>query len=378
VTDELRCAKAAYELRRTNAADELRDAAGAVAGHGTAEAEITDDSVSVGPVTIAFLDADTLRVADYRIEIGCWPSGMLVLTELGRRFDAFAAELRKARDHARVAGLLAHGVAMPAVFSGAILGKGASPAVDCHVYDTHLTFVSTAADPWQLPLGALTTVEAQDDPPAVVLGTADGPTVVGQLARMRDEFLRAVTERRDAQAQLLETLTGVPGFADGLGVERSRVPGFERLVARFTAQDRTECAAALLKAAKGGEPRLGFVQMLDPDAESLQSPEALPEGWASFLLVPVGALAVMEILAGPSAATYVFAAPMADVGRDLQLLHFRRGALALSGKDAEPAPGNPWRLALRRLEPLRRLRAATRARLIHSEGWAEALLRALG
>ena len=369
MTDELRCSKAVYALH---------DAGGAVSTHGMAEAVISDDGLSVGPVTIAFLNADTLRAADYRIEIGCWPAGTLVLTELGRRFDTFAAELRRARDHARVAGLLAHGVVMPVVFSGAILDTGASCPVDCHVYDTHVTFVPTDADPWQLPLGALTAIEARDDPPAVTLGTADGPTVVGQLARMRDEFLRTVTQRRDAQAQLLEVLTGVPGFADGLGIERPRVPGFERLVERFTATDRAECAAALLKVARGGEPRLGFVQMLDPDAESLRSPEALPEHWASFLLVPAGPLSVLEFLSGPSAATYVFAAPMADVNRDLQLLHFRRGALALSGKDAEPVPGNPWRLALRKLEPLLRLRASTRARLIHNEGWADALSRALG
>jgi hypothetical protein len=368
VTDELRRAKAAYELR---------GAVGELTAHGSAQAAITDEGVSVGPVTIAFLDADTLHAADYRIEIGCWPSGTLVLTELGRRFDTFAAELRRTRDHARVAGLLAHGVAMPAVFSGAFLGTGSPHQVDCHVYDTHVTFVPRDADPWQLPLGALTTIEAQDDPPAVALGTADGPTVIGQLARMRDEFHRLVAQRRDAQAQLLVALTGVPGFADGLGIERPRVPGFERLVERFTATDRAECAAALLKAARGGEPRLGFVQLLDHDADSLQSPEALPERWASFLLVPVGPLTGLEILAGPSAATYVFGAPMADVNRDLQLLHFRRSALALSGKDAEPAAGNPWRLALRKLEPLGRLRAATRARLIHGEGWAGALVKAL-
>ena len=135
--------------------------------HGSAQAEITDDGVSVGPVTIAFLDADTLRAADYRIEIGCWPAGTLVLTELGRRFDTFAAELRRARDHARVAGLLAHGTAMPVVFTGAVLGTGAPRPADCHVYDTHVTFVPIDADQWQLPLGALTASEAQDDPPAV-------------------------------------------------------------------------------------------------------------------------------------------------------------------------------------------------------------------
>ena len=130
--------------------------------------------------------------------------------------------------------------------------------------------------------------------------------------------------------------------------------------------------------ARRGEPRLGFVQLLDPDREGVGMPVGMPEDWASFLLVPVGPLVVLEILAGPSAATYVFAGAVQAVNLDLQLLHFRRAALALQGKDAEPHAGNSYRLALRRLEPLRRLRAATRARLVHGEHWAAALAKALG
>jgi len=55
----------------------------------------------VGPVTVSYLDADVLRAADYRIELTLWPAGRLVLSQLGRRFDAFAQELRAARDQAR-------------------------------------------------------------------------------------------------------------------------------------------------------------------------------------------------------------------------------------------------------------------------------------
>ena len=58
-------------------------------------------------------------------------------------------------------------------------------------------------------------------------------------------------------------------------------------------------------------------------------------------------------------------------------MHFRRAPLALTGEQAVPAPGNPHRLALRRLEPLKRLRAGMRARLIHGEGWSAALEGAL-
>jgi len=366
------------ETRRAPAGFALHDAGGAITAQGTAEAVIGDDDLRVGPVTVAFLDADTLRVADYRIELGCWPSGTLALSQFGRRFDTFSEELRRSRSQARVAGLLAHGISMPVVFPAAVLGGGTAGPAECQVFQTHVTIVPMDTDPWQLPLGALTAVEASDDPPAVVLQARDGSrTVVGRLARRRDEFRRAVAERRDAQGQLLTSLTGSTVFADGHGVERIQVPGFDAMVAQRSAPARAECATALLGRARGGEPRLGFVQLIDPDADALEAQSALPEHWASFLLVPVGSLTVLEVLAGPSAATYVFEAPIEAVNHDLQLLHFRRGALALRGPDAELTPQNPCRLALRRLEPLIRLRAAIRARIIHSESWRDVMASAL-
>jgi len=366
------------ETRRAPAAFAFHDAGGAVTARTQAEAVIDDDGVSVDTITVAFLDADTLRAADYRIEIGCWPAGTLVLSQLGRRFATFTAELRRTRHQARVAGLLAHGVALPTVFPGAVLEASVARPVDCQLYDTHLTLVPEDGDPWQVPLGALTAVETTDQPPAVELVTADGRTAIGQLARRRDEFHRAVAERRHAQAKLLHSLTGTAIFADGLGIERPRVARFDALVERWTVPDRAECASTLLRAARGGEPRVGFVQLLDPDAATTQQLPELPEQWASFLLVPVGPLTVLEILAGPGAATYIFEGAIQDVNRDLQLLHFRRAALALRGEDAEPEAGNSYRLALRRLEPLNRLRAATRARLIHGDDWAHGLAKVLG
>jgi hypothetical protein len=366
------------ETRRAPAGFAFFDAAGAITARGSGEAAIGDDGMTIGPVAVEFLDADTLHAEEYEIAIGCWPSGTLKLNQLGRRFDTFTAELRRARNQARVAGLLAHGIDPPLVFPGAILGNSSSMPVDCQVYATHVTFVPIEGDPWQIPHGALTALEAPDEPPTVDFVTAEGRTRVGLLARRRDEFHRTVRARREMQGKLLAGLTGVNGFADGLGVERSRLPQFDRLIERWTVPERAACAEAILKAVTGGEPRIGFVQLLDPDGDLAGTLAELPEGWASFLLAPVGARTVLEILAGPSAATYVFEAPIAAVNRDLQLLHFRRGGLALTGKDGEPAPGNPYRLALRSLAPLQRLRAATRARVIHNEGWSERFAAATG
>jgi hypothetical protein len=162
-------------------------------------------------------------------------------------------------------------------------------------------------------------------------------------------------------------------FTDGQGVARASLEGFEYLLERSCNAERFDGAKALLALAAGGEARLGYVQLLDPDSDPVRARAPLPEHWASFLLVPVGPRVALEILAGPSAATYVFEADIADINRDLQQLHFRRAQLALSDAQAVIMPDNPHRLALRKLEPLKRLRAATRARVIHDAGWGEAI-----
>ena len=262
---------------------------------------------------------------------------------------------------------------MPVAFTGAVLEPPPVRPAEFQVYDTHVTIVPDDGDPYQIPLGALTDTRAQDDPPAVLLATRRDRMLVGQLGRGRDPFLRAMVERRQAQSQLLSKLTGVGCFSDGLAVPRSEVGHFDDLVRRFCAPDRARCAERLLSAVSGGEPRLGFVQLLDPEAESLPGSTALPQPWACFLLVPLGKRVVFEIVAGPAAATYVFEGDPAVVGSYLQAMHARRAPLALSDVEARITPANPNRLALRKLEPLRQLRDATRARLIHNDGWEAAL-----
>jgi hypothetical protein len=285
--------------------------------------------------------------------------------------------MRRCRNAARVAGLGAHGTTMPTAFPGALLGDAAPAKADFQVYDTHVTAVPEAGDPFQVPHGALTRIGVQEDPPGVVLETARGRTVAGQLARQRDAFARLIGEQRDAQATLLEKLTGQRGFADGHGMERPRIAAVDDLLRRFTAPERLDGARTLVAKAAGGEPRLGFVKLLDPEGEAAAPPDAMPEHWASFLLVPIGGLVVLELLAGPKAASYVLSGNIGDVNADLQQLHFRRAALALTDQQAELTPKNEHRLALRKLEPLKRLRAATRGRLIHNDGWAAALEQAL-
>lgn len=347
------------------------DAAGRVVEQGAGVAVVDDERLHIGPLVVAHLDADAVRAADYRLTIDLWPSGQLVVSGLGRRFDTFCRELIQARNRARVAGLLAHGLGAPQIFDGAVLDADRHGRAEIHVYDTHATIVPETGLPWQVPFGALTGVEPIENPAGVVLMEATTRTNLGWLARRRDTFLALVAEQVQAQRRLSSSLTGQAGFADGLGVPRDALLDFDRAIARFTAPARLGHVRDVLAAADA-EPRLGFVKLLDPDEATLEAPTPLPAHWASFVLAPVRGLTVFEIASGPSAATYVFAAGIDAVNRDLQALHFRRAPLALGDQAARLTHDNPLRLALRALEPLRRLRDATRARIVHDDGWAAA------
>jgi hypothetical protein len=363
-------------LRQASAAFTLLDGKGEIVERGEAAAVIDDERLNIGPLAVDFLDAEAVRAADYLIEIDLWPSGRLLVTGLGRRFDTFARALAQARNRARVAGLLAHGLTSPEIFDGAVLDEPNPGRAEVHVYDTHVTIVPAAGLPWQVPFGALTRIDRIETPPGVVLRDAASCTSLGWLARRRDALFDMVSERVYAQRRLLAELAGQDGFADGLGQPRSAVHEFDRSVARFTAAARVDHARAVLAAADA-EPRFGFVKLLDPDDETVEAPTALPDHWASFVLVPARGRTILEILSGPSAATYVFASAIDEVNRHLQLLHFRRAPLALGHEEARLTPDNPLRLALRALEPLRQLRGRMTARVVHTEGWAAAFRAAI-
>jgi len=361
---------------------EHRQASPAWAVHGAAVespmqgrglAILDEEGLSVGPLRVAWIDTDRVAYGAYRIELALWPAGTLELSELGRRFESFAAELAALRNRARVAGLLAHGVVLPSVFAGDWAHDADHEPVEIQVYPTHVTIIPSNQDPVQIPLGGLVSIHGAENSPAVELSGSGPAIMLGHLGRQRDALIRAVTAARDLQAQALAGYTGRNVFADGHGVARASLEGFDYLLERSCSPARLDGARELLGLAMGGEPRLGYAQLLDPESESVQARAPLPENWAAFLLVPVGPRVVLELLAGPSAATYVFDGDIAEINRDLQLLHFRRAQLALSDAHAAITPDNPDRLALRKLAPLKRLRAATRARVIHTADWSGAI-----
>ena len=360
------------EARRAHGRFEWTGAGAPSSGEG--DALVGDDAVSIGPVFVEYLDADSFADADRVLTLDVHPEGRLTISMLARRHETFAKALGEARDRARLAGMLAHGITEPRVFDGTLLRPSPARAARLLVYGTHLAAVPEGADPFQVPYGSVRVVRLDEGEMSVALETAEATVVLGRLARMTEEFVRAVSGARDAQARRLAEIAGSPLFADGLGVPAKRLREFDRLLEAWSAPERAEGAAAILARAPKGEARIGLVELLDPDSDALAAKTPLPENVAAFLLAPIaGERVVLELLSGPSAATYVFKGEIEAVNRDLQALHFRRRPLALSEKETAGEAGRPYRLAKRRLEPLKRLRAATAARLVHDEGWAERL-----
>lgn len=365
------------ETRRALCSFETEGLPGA-ATSGEGEALVDDDGVTVGGIRVEFLDADTFTDERRVLTLGLHAAGQLRLSMLARRHETFAGALAEARDAARVRGLLAHGLGSPERFDGAVLEPGPASDARLIVWPTHVTVVAGGADPFQLPLGCIDDVRFVEGTWEVVLATASGAFHFGRLARRTDAFARAVQKARAAMLERCARASGTRLFADGRPVPAKELgTDFERLLVSFSAPERLDGAREIVKRTGRDSCSLGLAELLDPDDEGLAAKEELPENTAAFLLAHTGGLVVLELLSGPAAATYVFKGTPAAIAGDLAALHFRRRGLALTDAEARGQAGRPYRLALRRLEPLRRLRAATAARVIHDGGWREALSRAL-
>ena len=366
------------ETRRALCAFEAVGLSGAPP-RGEGEAVVDDDGLTVDGARVEFLDADTLTDERRVLTLGVHPAGELRLSMLARRHETFSKALARARADARARGLLAHGLGLPEAFDGAVLEPGPAREARLLVFPTHVTAIPDGADPFQVPLGAVTGVSFTEGTWEVVLATAAGSVHFGRLARRTDAFARAVRTARDAMLDRCAKASGTRLFADGRAVPASVLGAdFERLLVSFSAPERLDGAREIARRAGRDACRLSLAELLDPDDDSLAAKEELPENTAAFLLATLGGKVVLELLSGPSAATYVFRGATDAIAADLAAIHFRRRGLALTEEETRGPAGRPYRLALRRLEPLRRLRAATAARVIHDASWGTSLEKALG
>lgn len=389
----------------------LADSAGRAVSSGDAEFRLFADRLQIAsrsqaPFDIEFLDVDSVRSSDFEIELSLWPEGKLLLRKLGRLWESFAAALSDARDDAALHGVLAHGLAERARFEGAVVGEEPPSPAWLRVYPTHLAAVPRGGLPFQIPWGAVEEIRLEESSYSILFRSGSETRRIGRLGRRTEAFQRACEEaRREQQERIVLAVTPhlpvlppiasrrlLAGFQDGLGVAQSvldaAAPGaFHRLLERVSSAERLERAKNLVASAVPGEARVGIVELLDEneggeDAQEKAAP-TLGENLAAFLLVPIASApaVALELLCGPAAATYLFRIPegnasagLSSINADLQAIHFRRAVLALTETRAAGPEGRPYRLALRAVPAVFRLRAATVGRLIHGRGDFDAAL----
>ena len=378
------------------------DAAGQAVSSGDAEFRLFADRLQVAargaaPFDVEFLDVDAVVSSDYGIELSLWPEGKLSLQKLGRLWESFSAALLDARDDAVLHGALAHGLAEKARFEGAAADSDPAPPAWLRVYPTNLAVVPRGGLPFQVPWGAVEEIRLEHASYTVVLRSASQTHRIGRLARRTEAFQRACEEaRREQQERIVLAITPhlpalspiasrrlTGAFQDGLGVAQSvleaAAPGsFDGLLERLASGERLERARRLAELSRPGEARIGVVELLDAEAASAAGGEEdagengspLAENLAAFLLAPIASApgVALELLSGPSAATYVFRAGEGGIGAinaDLQAIHLRRAVLALTEAQAAGPAGRPYRLALRALPEVARLRGAIIGRILH-------------
>lgn len=410
----------AQPLARATGEHTLADSAGKAVSDGQAEFRLFADRLQVAPRTqvpfdVEFLDVDAVRSADYSITLSLWPEGRLVLQKLGRLWESFAAALLDARDDAAIHGVLAHGLVEKARFDGAIADAESPVAAWLRLYPTHLAAMPRGGLPLQVPWSTVEEVRFEASSYSVTLRAGATTHRIGQLARRTEAFRNSCEEaRREQQERIVlavtphlpslspvasRRLTGA--FQDGLGVAKSVLEAaasgsFDGLLERLASGERLERARRLATASHPGLARVGIVELLDAEepanrgsgedeatAASEGQMRPLGENLAAFLITPIAAAPVvaLELLCGPAAATYVFQAPAGDpadglaaINADLQTIHFRRAVLALSESQAAGPAGRPYRLALRAVPAVARLRAATLSRIAHGSGDFETAL----
>jgi hypothetical protein len=130
-------------------------------------------------------------------------------------------------------------------------------------------------------------------------------------------------------------------------------------------------------APRSSAPNAGRVSRADVITEPRRAPASFALSDASGAVSQSGEAEALiaddALIVGAVSVSYVFREGIDAVNRDLQLMHFRRAPLALTESQAALTSDNPHGLALRKLDPVKRLRAGTVARLMHTAGWSDAL-----
>jgi hypothetical protein len=317
-------------------------------GH-DATATLADDGLVVdGRLIATWLDADVVRELDHSVTL-VLPSGEVTVTHLGAGFDRFCSELREARAKVRRAALTqSTGVPIDSYVS-----HDAGNVIDIALCQGALVVERRGGSTTGVPLSSIVDV-ARDGWTITIRQRVFEPVVLRALGQRTDEFLEDLRRaREDLRAATRAAIGGLP-LDDGWAVEAKG--GVRAAVMSGERADEAELLAGLA----GDRLRAGI--WTDGGRTSMP-----------FLLAPVGDLVAVEATDADDRATYIFGTD--DVERlnaVLVLTAFRREVYSLPEDEL-----GRWATAVRVLDPVRWLRGALAARVVHDEAWPDKVRAAL-
>ncbi len=313
-------------------------------------ATITADGLSVnGALLATWLDADVVREIDHSVTL-VLPNGETTVTHLGAGFDRFCSELREARARVRRPALT-QSTGAPI---DSYLSHDADKVIDIALCQGALVVEPRGGSTMGVPLPSIVDV-TRDGWTVTIRQRVFDPVVIRALGQRTDEFLEDLRRaREDLSAATRAAIGGLP-LDDGWAVEAKG-----EVRAAVMSGDRAE-EAEVLAGLAGDRLRVGMWT----DGGRFVMP---------FLLAPVGGFVAVEATDADDRATYIFRTD--DVERlnaVLVLTTFRREVYSLRDDEL-----GRWATAVRVLEPVRWLRGALAARVVHDESWPDKVRAALG
>lgn len=399
---------------------DLVESTGSVAEHGAGPIAIEVDKeartaalqiAGPAPFRLDFDDMDAVSAeGDLGITLALAGGLKLRLSKLGTRRDALLRELRAAwREHA-VDRLRLGEATSPVRFDADVTRGGQTSPAEVRVYSTRITVLPERGEPFAQTLGSVTGVVFDDASYAVNFTAPDGDWSAGKLGKQTQPFQRLIEERRGA----LHTRGGkalaqlLPGY-DSLTLRRIGALLPDAAVASASALDAikpgtfgalAKAAAAtpalqkslaeLQKRAASGESAVCIAESRSPSDTEAEEPEPQPEGDEPAEAIPPnpalegrtiglvfplagGKVLAVEVGGHAGKATYLFRAngtTPKQLLADWAQLDFKREPIYLAEDKLCSGPHGSWRMALRRSEPLQRLRAAYLGRLAHGANWS--------
>ncbi|HEY1338963.1 MAG TPA: hypothetical protein VGF59_15715 [Bryobacteraceae bacterium] len=353
------------------------------------------------PIAFDLGDVDRVAPAEWELELTLYTGRTLMLRQFGAAFGRMRDELMAAWRDRTVCCLLLEDLRETGRYNGAANGVPA----EIRLYRTNLATLPMAAEPAQVRLADVASLNFDDTTYSIVLDSPAGKLMLSKLARKTDEVLGTLRESLDALRthsadvlhrefpflnpdQLQRVLTTMPegrsAALSSLGSIHPKLP--EEIVARAVDERLKPYFEALRGRSVAGGLMAGFKFVREDEAEEEdgEPAEGEPEKqplffWFFFPLAPDGRLVAWEATTGSGRATYFFRIPPGDVAagvatltRGLALVNFRREPVYLSDESLEQqAKYRRYAIGARKLSDLRALRAAFVGRALHTsvEAW---------